>query len=151
MPAKFTGYPLGLRAGQLPGVPMRAAARRRCRRPAEQFLKVFGKPERLLTCECERSDDTTLAQAFQLITGELLNRLLSEPDNRIGKLLAAEKSNREIVEELYLAALCRPPSAKELDATAALVAKAKDRRAGAGRRGLGAGERQGVPAAAVRV
>ena len=46
---------------------------------------------RSLSCECERSDDTTLAQAFQLITGRLLNGLLSEPDNRIGRLLASGK------------------------------------------------------------
>ncbi len=129
-PVKFNGHPLGLRAAQLPGVPM---ARRRTDEgptPAEQFLKVFGKPERLLSCECERSDSTTLNQAFQLLTGELINRLLSEPDNRIGRLLAAKKSDREIIAEFYLAALCRPPSPSELDATAALVAKAKDRRAG---------------------
>ena len=125
-PVKFNGQPLGVRAAQLPGVPM---ARRIAPTPAEQFLKVFGKPERLLSCECERSDTTTLNQAFQLLTGELVNRLLSEPDNRLGKLLAAKKADREIIAEFYLAALCRPPNPKELDATVALVAKAKDRRA----------------------
>ena len=59
----------------------------------ERFLKAFGKPERLLTCECERNDDPGLLQAFQLITGELVNELLRDPDNRIGKLLAAGKSD----------------------------------------------------------
>jgi len=97
--------------------------------PAEQFLRVFGKPERLLSCECERSDDTTLNQAFQLLTGELLHQLLSAEDNRIGQGLAAKRTDAEIIEELYLTALCRRPTAKELRATTAFVAGAKDRRA----------------------
>ena len=71
----------------------------------ERFLKAFGKPDRLLTCECERSDDPGLLQAFQLITGELINALIRDPDNRIGKLLAAGKTDAEMLEELYLAAL----------------------------------------------
>lgn len=129
VPVKFNGYPLGLRAAQLPGVPTFRRQRGELPTPGEQFLKVFGKPERLLSCECERSDDTTLNQAFQLLTGELMNEMLSAKDNRIGKLLAAKKSNREIVTEFYLTALCRPPSARELQATEALIDRSKDRRA----------------------
>jgi hypothetical protein len=129
VPAKFTSYPLGMRAGEIPGV---RPAIRRDQRPtnSELFLKQFGKPERLLTCECERSDDATLGRAFQLLTGELLNQLLAEKDNRIGRLLAAGKTDREVIEEVYLAALSRSPSAEELKASIAFVAKAKSRRSG---------------------
>jgi hypothetical protein len=124
----FRGYPRGLRATQLPGV---RQERLRDQRPSEGeiFLKVFGKPDRLLTCECERSDDTTLNQALQLVTGELMNRVLTDSENRIGQLLAAEKSNREIVDYLYFAALSRPPSSREAETTLRLVERAKDRRA----------------------
>jgi hypothetical protein len=97
---------------------------------ADQFLKLFGKPQRLLSCECERSGETTLGQAFQLLTGDLLNRLVSTPDNRLGRLMAAGKSNQEIVEELYLAALGRYPKAGEVQAAVAFLDKARDRRAG---------------------
>jgi len=122
----FPGYPRGLRAGQLPGV---RPERRRDRRASEgeTFLKVFGKPDRLLTCECERSDDATLNQAFQLVTGDLMNKVLAA-DNRIGRLLDAGKSNREILAELFLATLSRPPSAVEVEATLKFVGRAKDRR-----------------------
>ena len=95
----------------------------------ERFLKVFGKPDRLLTCECERSDDPGLMQAFQLITGELTNALIRDPDNRIGKLLSAGKTDAEMLEELYLAALCRKPTEAEAKKLLALLAGAKDRRA----------------------
>jgi hypothetical protein len=125
---KFNSYPPGLRAGQLAGV---RAVRQRDSHPTEgeRFLAAFGKPARLLTCECERSDDVALGQAFQLLTGELLNTLLSERDNRLGRLLAAKGSDKEIVEELYLSALCRPPSPREMEAMTASLRKAKDRRA----------------------
>jgi hypothetical protein len=128
VPVKFNGYPLGTRAGQLPGV--RAFRDREVPPTAgELFLKSFGKPERLLTCECERSGDTTLNQAFQLLTGELVNDMLAAPDNRIGTLLRSGQSNAAIIEELYLVALSRPPSPAELEAATALVAKSKQRRA----------------------
>ncbi len=128
-PIPFSGYPLGLRAGQLPGV---RTMRPREQRPSdgERFMKLFGKPERLLSCECERSEDTTLTQAFQLISGELMNRLLAEPDSRLGRLLAAGKSDLEVLEELYLATLTRLPTPAEVQAAQTHLAKCKDRRAG---------------------
>jgi hypothetical protein len=95
----------------------------------EKFMTAFGKPVRSLSCECERSDDTTLNQAFQLITGAMLNTMLSEPDNRLGRLTAKGKTTEEILEELYLAALSRPPSAKERARALELIERAKDRRA----------------------
>lgn len=127
-PVKFNDLPLGTRAGQLAG--LRQYGRRDGGPSAgELFLRRFGKPERLMTCECERSEATTLGQAFQLITGDLVNRLLSEPDNRIGRLQKAGKSDREILEELYLAALCRYPSAVELEGALRYVAQGTDSRA----------------------
>src|SRR5262249_52702751 len=111
-----------------PGV-MSNRGRRQRASDGEKFLTSFGKPIRLLSCECERSEDTTLNQAFQLITGPLVNRMLSDPDNRIGRLLAAGKTDAAIVEEFYLAALCRPPSATERQRAVAMIGRAKDRRA----------------------
>jgi hypothetical protein len=125
-PVDFPGQPKGVRAGQLPGVGVRK--RRQATPEATRFLSVFGKPVRSLSCECERGDDTTLNQAFQLITGEMLNRMLSEPDNRLGKRMAAGRSDEAILEELYLAALCRLPSPAEKAAAKKLLARAKDRR-----------------------
>ncbi|HLJ92159.1 MAG TPA: DUF1549 and DUF1553 domain-containing protein [Gemmataceae bacterium] len=128
VPVKFNGYPLGMRAVQLPGV---MPTRRRDLVPteAEQFLRRFGKPERLLSCECERSEDTTLEQAFQLLAGGVLNQLLSAPENRIGSLLGRGESNRAIIEELYLASLSRLPTPQELSAACALVERSPNRRA----------------------
>ncbi|MHB1424119.1 MAG: DUF1549 and DUF1553 domain-containing protein [Gemmataceae bacterium] len=125
---RFPGYPEGTRAGQLPGVAGNRGRRQRAS-DGERFLTAFGKPIRLLSCECERSEDTTLNQAFQLITGPLVNQMLGDANNRIGRLMDAGKSDAEIIEEFYLAALCRPPSATERQAALAMIGRAKDRRA----------------------
>jgi hypothetical protein len=118
-----------VRAGQLPGA---LPERKRDQRMTEvdQFLETFGKPARLLTCECERSGETTMGQAFQMISGPAINDLLAREDNRIARLLSSGKSNRQIVEELYWSALTRPPTEAEMNGTLALVPKAKDRRQG---------------------
>jgi Protein of unknown function (DUF1553) len=123
----FPGQPSGTRAVQLPGVSANRERRQRAS-DGERFLTSFGKPIRLLSCECERSDDTTLNQAFQLITGPLVNNMLSKEDNRIGRLLSEGKTDSEIIEDLYLAALCRPPSLKEKQASLVMIGRAKDQR-----------------------
>jgi Protein of unknown function (DUF1549)/Protein of unknown function (DUF1553) len=127
VPVQFKGYPLGIRANQVPAPPQ--SGRRGFEGMGERFLKVFGKPDRLLTCECERNDDPGLLQAFQLITGDLMNAMIRDPDNRVGKMLSAGKTDTEMLEEIYLAALCRKPTEVEAKKLLALLAAAKDRRA----------------------
>jgi hypothetical protein len=128
VPVQFRGYPLGMRANQVPAPPQ-TGRRFGGEGMGEKFLKTFGKPDRLLTCECERNDDPGLLQAFQLITGDLMNSLVRDPDGRLGKMLSAGKTDSEMLEEFYLAALCRPPTAVESKKLLALLAAAKDRRA----------------------
>lgn len=124
----FSGFPAGLRASQLPGVQAMRLHRRRASRD-DQFLVLFGKPPRLLTCECERSTEPTLGQTFQLVSGPTINDLLSKPDNRIGRLLDERKSDEAILEDLYLSALSRLPTADEQREIIRYVASAADHRA----------------------
>ena len=116
-PEPYERSPQGIRTVQMPGA-----------HPGGSFLRTFGKPDRLLTCECERSESTTLAQAFQLINGEAIRSKLSAEDNRIGRLLHSGASDGSILDELALAAL-----GHEFDATRRVrflehVGKATDRR-----------------------
>lgn len=127
-PVKFDGFPLGIRAAQLPDA--QVGARGVLPGAGPRFLKAFGKPDRQLSCECERGDETTLVQAFQLLTGGLLHQMLTRPDNRLDRLLNDGKDDATIVEELYLSALCRSPSEREKAGALTLVARSKDRRAG---------------------
>src|SRR5262249_17880718 len=114
---------------QLPGVQTQPRGRRAGPGMSEKFMKTFGKPERLLSCDCERSNDTTVLQAFQMISGEMIGKLLHEPDNCVGKLLQSGKSDSEMLEELYLAALCRYPSATEQQELLSRLSRAASRRA----------------------
>lgn len=109
--------PRGLGATQVPGTRMGGT-----------FLKIFGKPDRLLTCECERSESTTLAQAFQLINGGTVRDRLEAENNRIGRLIGSGTNDGAILDELTLAALSRPPSASERSGFLEHVRKATDRR-----------------------
>jgi len=118
VPGGYQGSPRGLRAVQLPGIARDVA-----------FLQTFGKPERLLTCECERSEATTLAQAFQMINGDAVRRKLEDRDNRIGRLTASKADEDRILEELYLAALSREPSSVEQSRAIEHLQRSRDRRA----------------------
>jgi len=114
VPLHFAGYPAGLRAAQLPGVRPESKGKRRANQ-LDQFLEIFGKPPRLLTTDTERSCECNMGQAFQMISGPTVNELLAEKENRVRRLLAAGKSNRQILEELFWAALTRAPAQEELD------------------------------------
>jgi len=128
VPLQFDGYPVGMRATQLPGV---RAVRTRERKPSDedQFLMTFGKPMRLLTCECERSSETSMGQAFHLISGPTINDLLTASENRLSRLLASGKTPEAMAEDLYWNALSRPPSAKELGKAVAVINEARNQRA----------------------
>ncbi len=78
------------------------------------FFNISGKPDRESACECERSNATQFGLVLNLVTGPVVGEAVRDPNNRIAKLLAAEKDNKKVIEELYLAVLCRMPTAKEL-------------------------------------
>jgi len=128
-PARFNGYPLGIRAGQIPGV---ERVRARDKEPAEgdRFLRAFGKPQRLLSCECERSNETTLKHALVLLSGQGLHDRLRYEDGRIARLAISQRKTDEIIDELFWTALSRPPTDQEIARARTLIESAADRRAG---------------------
>jgi Protein of unknown function (DUF1553) len=116
---KFAGLPAGTRATQLPSPDVDS-----------DFLKVFGQPARETACQCERSTDSNLSQALQMINGPLVHAKVRDEKNRLRSLASAGKTNEEIVGELYLAALCRKPSEPEMSAATRHIANAGDRMRG---------------------
>ncbi|MEW4528039.1 DUF1549 and DUF1553 domain-containing protein [Maioricimonas sp. JC845] len=127
-PVEFNGYPPGTRATQIAGV---HAIRPRYKRPTpgDEFLMLFGKPPRLQSCDCERSNEPTLAQTFELISGPMVDRLLTRPDNTLGRWLSDGRGNEEIVRDLYWTVLSRPPSKMEEDAALGYLQQSDNRRA----------------------
>jgi hypothetical protein len=77
------------------------------------FLDVFGRPPRESSCECERRSDFSLPQALNLVNGKTISDAVADPNGRVAKLVLSGKSDEAIVEDLYLAALSRPPTREE--------------------------------------
>jgi hypothetical protein len=94
------------------------------------FLKVFGQPERSTVCACERADDSNLGMAIELFNGPMIHEKLRDANNRFRKSLAAGMSVEEVVREIYLAAVCRPPSEVEMKAALEHCSKSTDPVAG---------------------
>ena len=127
VPQEWPNVPIGTRSGQLPGVA--SVAKKRGREAVDDFLKTFGKPSRQLVCECERSDETTLAQTFALVSGEVLHDALGDDRGRIARWAAGDMPVPELIDRWYWTALGRPPTAAEQQACQAVLFTAEDRRA----------------------
>ena len=54
-----------------------------------------------------------MAQVLHIANGDTVNQKLKQPNNRLDQLLAAGTPDEKIVEEAYLSALCREPTAQE--------------------------------------
>ena len=86
------------------------------------FFATFGRPARESACECERSSDLKLGAVMSLVNGEAIADAIADPGNGIAKLVAAEKDDAKVVEELFMRILNRPATPKEV-ATALATAK----------------------------
>jgi hypothetical protein len=77
------------------------------------FLKTFGRNQREITCECERSNQPSLVQVLHLSNGSTINDKLAEKDGRLAKLLATNPAPEQLVREAWLLCLGRPPTERE--------------------------------------
>ena len=124
VPPHLAGYPRGTRAGQMRGVSRTAKKEASA---ADRFLKTFGKSERLLACECERSNETSLSQAFMFVGNEGLGELLADDSNRLKRLLDSGQSDEAIISDVFWVALSREPTPEEQAATLSFLKEAPDR------------------------
>jgi hypothetical protein len=79
------------------------------------FLDVFGRPQRESSCECERRSDFSLPQALNLVNGKTISDAVADGNGRVAKAVLGGRSEKELVEELYLASFGRAPTAAELE------------------------------------
>ncbi len=116
VPEQYPDHPGGTRAMQLAGTKARTP-----------FLKIFGRPDRNLNCECEREKDPNLFQALALISGRGIQSKLSHPEGRFHQLARSGKSPEQVLDEIYLAALARTPTPKESRGWLAYFARSPER------------------------
>jgi hypothetical protein len=104
--SKFDGLPAGTHAVQLPDNSFNAAS---------YFLTVFGRPDMASSCECERSQDASLAQSLHLLNAKDIQEKLARDGGRAAVL--AEDSTRgddDKLRELYVLSFSREPTAAEI-------------------------------------
>lgn len=119
VPEKFPGLPAGTVATALPDPKI-----------DNYFLKIFGQPQREMACSCERSNESNLSQALQMINGPTVHNKLRDDKGRINRLIEAGVADGDIVKELYLWSLGRPPTKTELLAATEHVESSEQRRQG---------------------
>jgi len=113
-PANFPGMPPGTRAISLPDNSFNAGS---------YFLTVFGRPESSSACECERTQEASLAQALHLLNAKDIQEKLASDSGAAARLAADPRTDEEKLRELYLAAYARPPEAHELELAKAYLDK----------------------------
>jgi hypothetical protein len=109
VPDAFPGYPVGIRAIQLPDPAVES-----------HFLKLFGQSDRVTACACERNGDVTLPQLLHLQNGQSVVDKIKSADGRLSKLL---KEKGDVVEALFLSTLARRPREAERKTVDKLLAE----------------------------
>jgi hypothetical protein len=102
VPEKFGGAPSGTRAIQLWDSKVN-----------HYFLKLYGRPQRITACECERIVEPSVSQVLHLLNAPEIHAKLTHERGNIAKWVRAKKSDTGLVEEIYLSFYSRPPSLTE--------------------------------------
>ncbi|MSR30092.1 MAG: DUF1553 domain-containing protein [Gemmataceae bacterium] len=87
------------------------------------FLDVFGRPQRISACECERVNEANLAQALHLLNSDEIQNKLSRANGRADMLAKDTKGDAEKLDELFLWAFARKPTPQQKEAALAHLAK----------------------------
>lgn len=117
VPERFPGTPLETRAIQLwdSKVP-------------HYFLKVFGRPERLSACECERNHEPSVAQVLHLMNSPEIQAKLGHAGGYIAKLVKRQPADESLVEELFLTIFSRLPQDHERQTALAYLREHRSKR-----------------------
>jgi hypothetical protein len=105
VPDHFPGYPLGMRAVQLPDPALKS-----------HFLTLFGRSERVTACACERNGEVTMPQLLHLQNGDSVVQRIGAGESRLSKLLKEQKDDNAVMDELFLTAFARRHTENEKDA-----------------------------------
>lgn len=115
-PNKFQGLPLGARAVQIADGAT-----------STYFLTTFGRAKRESVCSCEVKMEPTLSQALHLMNGDAVNDRIKQ-GRVVENMIKEKKTDRQIIDELFLRVFGRGPNAKELASVSQAAADAPDAR-----------------------
>jgi hypothetical protein len=111
VPERFDGYPLGVRAVQVPD-------------PAANsyFLRTFGRSDRVTACACERASEVSLPQVLHLIGGEITQKI-ANGQGWLNQALATQADDDQLLDAVFLRTLSRWPTAAERQLVKDLLAE----------------------------
>ncbi|RUL86086.1 DUF1549 domain-containing protein [Tautonia sociabilis] len=98
---KFQGLPLGARAVQIADG-----------RSSNYFLTTFGRATRETVCSCEVKMEPTLSQSLHLLNGSTTNAKIRQSPV-LKALSESESPPEELIADLYIRCLTRPPTEEE--------------------------------------
>ncbi len=101
VPDKFQGMPRGARAIETWNFKI-----------SSDMLDAFGRPDSSEDCPCERNTESSVVQVLHLMHSIPLQAKLSSKEGRVASLVE-EKTDAEIIDELYLSAYSRFPTEEE--------------------------------------
>ena len=88
------------------------------------FLDVFGKPQRISACECERVGEANLAQALHLLNSDDIQGKVARVGGRADTLATKDKRpDDQKVDDLFLWAFSHKPNKDQKAAALAHIAK----------------------------
>lgn len=102
VPERFDGYPVGVRAVQVPDPGT-----------VSYFLRTFGRSDRVTACACERTGDVSLPSVLHLISGETVTAKVQSGGGWLARQLKSEKDDAKLTDALFRRALARGPTAAE--------------------------------------
>ncbi len=117
VPEKFDGMPSGYRAIELWDSGL-----------SDYFLKVFGRPVRKSSCVCERSPDASVSQALHIMNSPEIHAKLVHDGGNVARSVALHRTDRALVDELYVEFYSRYPDAAERRRALEYLSAASDRR-----------------------
>jgi hypothetical protein len=102
----FDGMPVGTRATALPDNSFNSTS---------YFLTVFGRPEGSSACECERTQESSLAQSLHLINAPDIQKKLTDDKARAAALAQDDKRSDEAkLTEIYQWVASRQPTPQQV-------------------------------------
>ena len=78
---------------------------------AARVFRIFGRPGRTTTCDCERPSGPALPQTLYMMSDPILLEKLA--NGQLRGLLSGNESDSELIDELFLATLSRFPDGRE--------------------------------------
>ncbi len=84
---------------------------------------MFGRPQRISACECERVSEANLAQALHLLNSDEVQGKLSRAGARAEQLAKDARPDADKVDELFMWAFAHKPTTEQREIALAHIAK----------------------------